>query len=619
MPVQFDDLYQKQKAVVTHNASRLLVLAGPGTGKTEVLTHRIAYLVQKCNVNPTDILGITFSRKATVEMAERINNFKDFEDAQPRITTIHAQALHLLKKVARRKKVLLDDDETSWLIEEAAQDVGLHIPRKELKRLRRKIALFKANNLLPEEINCFDKETAVLHNLYSRYEQLLNFNQAVDLDGLVMKTIRILEKMDFIPTVKHLCVDEYQDINESEFKLIEILERKSESFFVVGDDDQSIYGWRGADPNIIRRFTKDFGNGKIEVLKQSHRCTGHILLGAQAIVSKDPGHKSKPLCSVRGVGEPIRILVSKSDTAEAFWIADWIKKRVLEGIYEPNRIAILCKTLKLADFLAEQLRISKIDYVYWRSGNLFTRDVVKDVLCHVRLLKDKEDNLALVRCTRTETGKGLGNAARHEVRRLSERNSCSFWQVMVDKNKYSDLKKWDAAINRFTKTISHLEAKYKKGGTLDTIKEIARKIKVFKKHDSAKLFAFVLSLKQNIDLEDFLGEVNRNRGIDLAGGAPEPEEEKAAVTIMSMHGAKGLTFDVVFILGMDEEIFPVLNQDPNEQRRLCYVAMTRARKELFLCCAKRRIGPPARGMDFFEPSRFLDEIPKANQVIVRVK
>lgn len=618
MPVPFEKLYPKQKAVVKHKANRLLVLAGPGTGKTEVLTHRIAHLVQKYEVYPKDILGITFSRKVAREMADRIKGFDGFDEAQPRITTIHAEALYLLKKITGEKLFLVDDDETSWLFGEAARDIGLYLERKELKAFERKIALFKANNILPKEIPCPDEKTNRLINLYSRYEELLHFNQAVDLDGLVMKTIRILEASGFVPEIGNLCVDEYQDINESEFSLIKILATKSKSFLVVGDDDQSIYGWRGADPNIIRRFAKDFPDSEIEKLEESHRCSGHILHGAQAIVAKDPEYQHKPLRSVRGEGIPIHILVSRSGTREALWIADWIKKQVLSGVYEANKIAILCKTLKLADFLAEQLRISKIDYVYWRSGNLFTRKITKDVLSHVRLLIDKEDNLALMRCIQTETGKGLGEGALFKIRRIAEKHSCSFWQVMIDQEGYPDLKRWSEAINHFKEIINYLENKSLKLEVPDTLKEIAKQIRVLKNRDFENLITFANSLKPEIDLKAFLDEINRNRGIDLAKGAPEPEEEKAAVTIMSMHAAKGLTFDVVFILGIDEDIFPNPAQDLNEQRRLCYVAMTRARKELFLCCARMRTGPPARGWRYFEPSRFLHEIPKENREIIRV-
>jgi len=615
LPVPFDKLYPKQKKVIQHKAGPLLVLAGPGTGKTEVLTHRIAYLVNKHNINPKTILAITFSRKAAKEMAERLMDFEGFEENKPRISTIHAEALHLLSGLWDDKLFLLDNNETKWLIMDAARDIGLNLGARELKKLENEIAICKAKNLLPNEIPCINTRTNWLINLYKRYEELLSFNRAIDLNGLVMKTVRLLSSGDFVTKLEHICVDEYQDINESEFKFIQILAKNVTSLFVVGDDDQSIYGWRGANPNIIRRFSKDFPNGK-EVLEESHRCTDHILQGAQAIVSKDPQYQPKPLYSVKGSGLPIRVLISKSWTVEALWIADWIQNSISKGLYEPQKIAILCKALKLADFLAEQLRINKLDYVYWRPSGLFTLDVIRDILAHVRLLVDKEDNFALRRCIRTATGRGLGETATYAIRKIAEKFSCSFWDSMVNANKHSKLQRWHNHINRFVSIVNELEEKSLDLELDKTLHLIAKEIGATNKRGVSKLEDFAKTLEPDTGLKELLSKVNKNRGLDLAGGTAEPEEEKPAVQIMSMHAAKGLTFDVVFILGMDEDIFPDSHQDLNEQRRLCYVAMTRAKKELFLCCAQARKGPPARGLSFYCPSRFVNDIPKKHKAYV---
>jgi DNA helicase-2/ATP-dependent DNA helicase PcrA len=596
----------------------LLVLAGPGTGKTEVLTHRIAYLVNNKNVCPEKILAITFSRKAASEMTERLKNFNGFEKNQPQISTLHAEALRILSGMWSNNMFLLDDDETWLLIMDAAEDIGLNLRARELRNLERAIGLQKANNRLPNEILCINKQTRTLKKLYERYEELLNFNRAIDLDGLISKTVRVLHLSGFgyKPKIRHVLVDEYQDINQAEFEFIQILAKNVDSLFVVGDDDQSIYGWRGADPNIIRRYQQDFQGAKVEILEESHRCTENILKGAQAIVSKDPNYQHKPLRSVKGEGSPIHILVSKSWTAEAIWIANWIRDSLSKDLYKPSKIAILCKTLKLADFLAEQLRIAGIDYVYWRSGGLFTQDVVRDILAHIRLIIDKEDNLALRRCMRTATGQGIGKTGISKIRRIAEKHLCSLWEVLINSDKYIEIQRWRRHIKRFVTKIQELENKSSKLKLNETIHLIAKEIGASKKDGVDKLEGFAKSLPIDTSLEDFLAEVNKNRGLDLAGGVPEPEEEKDAVTIMSMHSAKGLTYDVVFLLGMEEGIFPDSTQDINEQRRLCYVAMTRARKELFLCCSKARKGPPAKGLTFYNPSSFLYAIPKDHREVI---
>lgn len=225
-----------------------------------------------------------------MEMSKRLKGFQGFEETQTQISTLHAAALHTLGEMGSSSKYLLDNDEARMLIMDAAEDVGLYASAYELKNIKNKIELLKARNTLPNEIQCVNTEAKMLKTLYERYEELLNFHRAVDLSGLIMKAVRILSLSGLNPEAKirHLLVDEYQDINQSEFEFIQILAQKVESLFVVGDDDQSIYGWRGADPDIIGKFEQDFQDAEVEILEKSHRCTDNILKGAQAIVSKDP-------------------------------------------------------------------------------------------------------------------------------------------------------------------------------------------------------------------------------------------------------------------------------------------------------------------------------------------
>jgi DNA helicase-2/ATP-dependent DNA helicase PcrA len=500
------------------------------------------------------------------------------------------------------------------LIIDAAEDLNLTLSRKGLKEISRRIGLLKANNKLPNEADNVD---IITKKLYERYEQLLEFNNAIDLDGLIMRVVRILPTIDINVNakIKHVLVDEYQDINQSEFLFIKMLTNNVESLFVVGDDDQSIYSWRGADPSIIRNFSKDFEDSHIEILEESHRCTEHIIKGAQSIVSKDTEYVNKPICSVKGEGSPIHILLSRSWIVEADWIARWIKDHTQNGSFSPSSIVILCKTLNLAEALAEQLTIQGIDTVYWRSGGLFTRDLALDILAHIRLLVDKDDNLALRRCTRTKTGYGIGYTCIRNIRRIAEKYSCSLWDVMIRADGFMDLRMWQTPIRRFTEKINEIERISSKIEPHEIIGLIAKEIGMSGRADATRLQEFAKSSSKN-NIQDFLGEVVKNRGLDLAGGVPEPEEKREIVTIMSMHSAKGLTYDVVFLLGMDQDILPDPKQDLNEQRRLCYVAMTRARKELFLCSSKSRKGPAVHGWSFFNPSRFLDEIPNQHKEII---
>lgn len=614
--VPFEQLSPMQRKVIRHKTGALLVLAGPGTGKTEVLTHRISYLINQRNVPSNKISAVTFSRKAANEMVQRLSDSLELEKEQLHVSTLHAKSLRLLKNIGKNRKFLVANDGTRLLIEDTAEDLGFAKRARALRSLEKKIKLFKANNQLPSEVkNGFPQK------FYQRYEELLDFNEAIDLDGLVLRVVRALPSGN--PTsffnndeIGHLLVDEYQDINQAEYKLIRILAETAESLFVVGDDDQSIYGWRGADPDIIRGFEQDFSDGQIEILEESHRCPGHILKGAYAIVSKDPNCIKKPLCSSKDDGSPINILFSRSQGVEAIWITDWIKDYLSKEAARPSDIVMLAKTLNLADFLVEQLRLAKIKTTYWRSRDLFSDRNVLDILAHIRLIVDKEDNLALRRCVKTSTGRDIGRVAERKMRRIAEKNKCSLWDVMADGQYLMNLSRWKDPFKEFINRIDQMERAFSKLKLHQIVQLIAKKMATDRLSNIEKLTEFAKSLPDDTSLNSFLNELAQKRGLDLAGGGPKPETEEESVAVMSMHSAKGLGFKVVFILGMDNKIMPDLTRDENEQRRLCYVAMTRAKEELFLCHAKVRKGPAARGLSFYRYSKFLSDIPEKHAKLI---
>jgi DNA helicase-2/ATP-dependent DNA helicase PcrA len=316
LSVSFNDLKPKQKQVVKYEGGPLLVLAGPGTGKTEVLTHRVAYLISQKKVSPKEILAITFTKKAANEMLERLKEFEGLKTFQPSVSTLHAESLNVLGEIGQPSfEFIADDDETLMLMKDASEDLNLEIGYRELKTLKRRIELLKANNRLPNEMD-ENGSDVMLKRLYERYELLLTYNKATDLGGLVVKAVRSIFK-NYRPNVRQLLVDEYQDINRVEYRLIQLLARDADGLFVVGDDDQSIYGWRGADPSIIWDFENTFKGAKIESLEDSIRCPEHILKGALGVVSKCSNYKHKSIHSARGEGSKIHILRSSSEIAEA--------------------------------------------------------------------------------------------------------------------------------------------------------------------------------------------------------------------------------------------------------------------------------------------------------------
>jgi len=615
MSVPYEKLDDKQKKLVQHEKGPILVLAGPGTGKTEVLTHRIAYLISQKKTPPTELLAITFSRKAASEMIDRLKKFPSLEETKLNVSTLHAESLSLLNAMGESRRFLVADDESRLLLRDAVEDVGSQFDWKTLRKFETGIRLSKANDQIPDEV-----ADPTLREVYRRYEELLDFNYAVDLDGLVLKVVRLsqngngdLHSIDF---EGHLLVDEYQDINQAEYKLIQMLAEKATSLFVVGDDDQSIYTWRGANPKIIRNFEQDFQNGQVQILEQSHRCPGHILKGAYAIVSKDPYCISKSLCSSKGDGAPIHILLSKSWIVEAFWIVNWITDYLSKGDNKPSDVVILAKSLNFAEFLAEQLRLAKIAATFWRSGGLLADKDVMDILAHLRLILDKEDNLALRRCLTTKTTFGIGDVAERQLRRLGEKHKKCLWEIAANAHQFEELRRWRSAIKDFAVAMKALETEVAKIKSYEAVQVISKRLGVDQRVNVKKFENFAKSLPEHSTIEDLLREINKIRGIDLAGGGPEPEAKEEAVAIMSMHSAKGLGYKIVFILGMDRGIMPDPNQDECEQRRLCYVAMTRAKEELFLCHSKARKGPAAKGHSFYKLSKFLIEIPKEHREVI---
>lgn len=623
MSIPFKKLYPKQKQVIEHRGSPLLVFAGPGTGKTEVLTHRIVHLIKEDKLSPNEILAITFSRKAASEMEERLRKFKGLEVVPLRVSTLHAEALRILHEIGEVRRFIVDEDESNFLMRDAAEDLGKYPSHWDLRRWGDWMKLQKANNRLSEEILSQEPFDLFLKNFYARYEELLDYNKAIDLDGLVLKVVRLLSSPEessrekrYYPQERQILVDEFQDINLAEFMLIQILSKNIEGLFVVGDDDQSIYGFRGVDPRLIRDFQNHFYDSRVEILEETFRCTEHIIRGALGVVSKDPEFQPKPIHSVKREGNPIHVLFTTSENAEARWIANWIYTKVSEGYIRPSKVVILCKRLDLADHVIVALRRRGILTNRWLSGGLLRDRAIRDLIGVIRVLNDRDDNLALRKCMRTVIGQGIGQKAIFMLRHIAEEINLPLWDVLIHAERYKPLRRWRRPFFTFRTRIDSLSKKCS-GLKLDqAINLISTKIHISDNDSVNTLKQFSQTLPETASFQDFLNEVHKNRGLDFAGGGAEPEEKKEAIAIMSMHSAKGLTFDVVFIIGMDQEILPDSSQNEYEQRRLCYVAMTRAGEELFLCHTIRRTGPPAKGLTFYNCSIFISDIPEEHREII---
>lgn len=611
MSVPFNDLNDAQKRAVKTIDNRVLILAGPGTGKTEVLGHRIRYLIQEKNAQPSEILAITFTVKAAQEMFNRLKEFTNFDPSGIRILTIHGESWRIVSQNLPDKTVIADDDEVMMVLKDTIEDLGIQKSSKQLKKIRKAIELIKANNKLPIDLFHFQDE---FFEIFQKYEHLLLFNRATDFGGILTTTNRLLRDPAILKKcqseTEYLLVDEYQDINQAQFEFIRTLSHKALKLFCVGDDDQSIYDWRGARADFILNFRQDFSGAEELFLQETRRCPENILKAAVNLISNTPQHKRRPksIYAYHQDGDPVYILKSSSEKREALWIAAWIEKRLSHNTFSPQDIAIICRDIELAKYVVHELRERSIPVEYWREGALFKDSDVKDILAHLKIVVNPQNNLALRRCLLSHSVRNVGGKRVALLRKNAQARNRAIWDILSSVYDQPRPQKWQLNIFEFMNWIQDLR-KIAKNESVGVVVD-----RVIEKLNPPKKNKYIEKLKNlantsDMSVKGFLNEIITKRRLDLTGGGAEPEGEEKAVAVMSMHSSKGLTYKVVFIVGLEEGIFPKDMSNIEEERKLCYVAMTRAKKKLFLCTAKRRKGRAAQGLAFYDHSSiFLTEI-----------
>lgn len=586
-----------------------------------MLAFHIQHLINRRSVAPRAILAVTFTTEATGKMIETLKKYEMIESsAYPRISTLHSEARRILSKNFEKIGLpadffVIDTDESMMLIKDAVEDLGLR-GRMSIKELKKEIDRKKENNVHFSDPQV-DEE---LKKVYERYEHLLLYNRASDYSGLIMKAARLLSQnrellAKYRQRNQHLLVDEYQDMNKAQYDLICLLTGNVDNLFVVGDDDQSIYGWRGADPSIIMNFPKNFEGGQISSdLDQCWRCTEHILQGALGLVSHNRNRCHKTLHSKCGEGSLINVLHSPSEEREAKAIADWIVEKCSNGSFRPSDIAIFYPIQGIPNKMIEELKSRGVEVECRGGGGIFKDKDIRKILAHMRILDNPNDNLALRKCLDSPTGRGIGEERKQSLRRIAQRTNRPLWDIVARAHSYEELEKWQKSFRRFAKQVNELREKSKELKIDELVQLLADKIGATSSNvDELKNLAKLLPKGSN--LQDFLRMI-RDRRLDVTEGGAGVKEGKDTVKILTMHLAKGLEFKVVFLLGMENDIFPNprynTEKQIEEQRRSCYVAMTRAREELFMCYVTRRKGPPIRGPIRLDgkPSPFISEIPQ---------
>jgi len=599
-------LTEEQREIIEAVGRPLLVLAGPGTGKTEVLARRILFLLRNNLATKKEIVGITFTTKAANQMKGRLKQLGSQEDDQPLICTLHSLAAKILRENEEVTGLPLDfmiaDGYEAFLtLQDTIEDINQYL-FKNIKRIFSNIFLLKAENINDQIL----LNKTIDEKICQRYQELLRFHSALDFQDLIIEASRLLEtsqevKNSYQQKFRYLLVDEFQDINRSEYTLIRLLAGNAEGLFVVGDDKQSIYSWRGGNPRIILGFTKDFPQAIQKIMTKCFRCPEKIIRGADKFIKREPLLEPQEKDS-----EPIFIINCKSDDQEASYISSWVQNVIKNSKYSAKDIAILYRGGDSADKIAESLVNINIPII--RPSSKETRYVKEFIAC-LRLIVDRDDSLALRVCLASKLAKGIGPKGIKKLLDFSEDNKYSFWNALILANNNSSFKKWHKYIKAFIELLEDLSALASKSKLNKLLYKVAE---CFGNENESKIIDIIKRsefIPDNWSLYDFIQDIRGLKGEKSADPRESGEEEVDSTLFITMHSVKGLQKKIIFVIGMEEGNLPQLDGNINEQRRLFYVSMTRAVEKLFLCYAKNRTGRSAQGYRTYKPSPFLFEIP----------
>jgi len=605
---------EQQDIIQSIGKQPLVVIAGPGTGKTEILSHGVLYLLNNNLTTKDEIIGIAFTTKAAKQMRERLRELKLEIKKQPLISTLHALSVKIIRD--GRDKVVIDENfivadeyEAFLILNDAISDIN---PRffKKGNEILKKIILLKAKRKEPDSIS-----EGLFKKIYERYQKLLQFHSALDFQDLIIQACKILESNGVIRNIyqersKYLLIDEFQDINEAEYALIKLLASNSgHNLFVVGDDKQSIYSWRGGNPEILLNIQNDFPETIQRPMTKCFRCPVKIIKGADEFIQRVP-----PLEPQQNNSDPIWVLDCRSDIQEANYISKWIENKIKDGEYQPKDIAVLYRGGDIANKIVEKLANKKIPVI--RPSPEETKHLKEFITC-LRLIIDRRDSLALRVCLASKLAKGVGNKAIKKLREYAEANCCSFWNALIAAQNDTSFKRWHKPLKTFNRLFESLSATATKTDIKNLLWAVAERLGYKKETRIVEIIKKSETIPNNWSLYDFIQDIRGLKGEKSADPRESAEDRDNAVLFVTTHSVKGLQRKVIFILGMEKGNFPKLNGDIEEQKRLFYVAMTRAKEKLFLCYAKKREGKTARGYTFYDKSPFIYEIPEAYREFIR--
>ena len=636
----YDKLNEPQREAVYHTDGPLLILAGAGSGKTRVLTHRIAYLIGERGVNPWNILAITFTNKAAEEMRQRVDNLVGFGAESVWVSTFHSACVRILRRFIDRLGyenhfTIYDTDDQKTLIKEVCRKVDVDTKVFKERSLLSAISSAKNEMILPDEFELNaggDFAKMKIAKVYREYEAQMRANNALDFDDLLVKTVQLLQTQpdvleSYQERFRYIMVDEYQDTNTVQFQLVSLLAGKYKNLCVVGDDDQSIYKFRGANIRNILDFEHEFPDAKVIKLEQNYRSTGNILNAANSVIANNRGRKEKSLWTENGEGELIRLRQFDTAFDEADFIGEDIKSAVRQG-GSYNDSAVLYRTNAQSRLLEEKFIAMNIPYKIVGGVNFYARREIKDLLAYLKTIDNGRDDVAVRRIINVPK-RGIGLTTINRIQESATERGIDFYEALLAPGLIAGVGRSATKLDSFAALIEYFKTLAEEMNITDLLQEVIEKtgyIESLENEDKEE----AKTRKENIDeliskaatyeescqdkdekatLSGFLEEVALVADIDSL------DEDQEYVVLMTLHSAKGLEFPRVYLAGMEDGLFPGYmsinagdREELEEERRLCYVGITRAEQELTLTSARRRM---VHGETQYNPmSRFVKEIPR---------
>ena len=635
----YDALNPMQREAVETTEGPLLVLAGAGSGKTRALTHRIAYLIEECNVNPWNILAITFTNKAAGEMRERVDRMVEYGAESVWVSTFHSTCVRILRRHIEclgytTNFTIYDGDDQKTLMRQVLKKLNFDPKQYKERALLSVISSCKNELIGPEDFAAksdwdFAKRKAA--EAYREYQAQLKKNDALDFDDLIMKTVELFqvnpEVLEYYQErFRYIMVDEYQDTNTAQFRLVAQLSTKYRNLCVVGDDDQSIYRFRGANIENILGFEQVFPEARVIRLEQNYRSTGNILRAANGVIRNNAGRKEKTLWTENGDGGPVLFRQYDSGYEEADAIAADIRERVRNGARYAD-FAMLYRTNAQSRLLEEKCVNRGIPYRLVGGVNFYQRKEIKDILCYLKTIDSGLDDLAAQRIINVPK-RGIGAASVGKLMTYAEANGKSFYEACCLTDRIPGIGRAAGRIRTFVNQIQTLKSKLSYYSIADLIDDILADTgyrEELAQEDTVEAETRLENIEElknkAVAYEDSLegsGEKPTLSGfleeVALVADVDSMEDSENRVTLMTLHSAKGLEFPQVYLTGMEDGLFPGMMsissgepEEMEEERRLCYVGITRAKTRLVLTCARQRM---VRGENRFNiPSRFVKEIP----------